>query len=317
MADVPIHVVPTRNVAEGIAAMMELDGGRGGEANATAMTEAGRAIQTLQATEAVRDATVSGKKVKKGQTIVLDPDDGLLAADTDPASGGARGAGPLSDGYSVLTHLLRRRRDARRRRGARPGSRTRTAAIEEELVCTAASRTIAISSPRSDGRAADATMSGAPRRAGGGRRGAGATVCAEGPGTRPHGPRRAARRAARPVGSVGGADAPSGRAPPRHRQRSRPVVPPAAPLRRPARDAPAGRSHLGRGRHGRERARPRAGRPRRAGLSAAGSSGRSPSCATTRAPSRRRGSDAATSSAACSRARRSSFPASSSTSAGS
>ena len=34
MADVPIHVVPTRNVAEGIAAVMELEAGRGGEANA-------------------------------------------------------------------------------------------------------------------------------------------------------------------------------------------------------------------------------------------------------------------------------------------
>ena len=103
MADVPIHVVPTRNVAEGIAAMMELDGGRGGEANATAMAEAGRAIQTLQATEAVRDATVSGKKVKKGQTIVLDPDDGLLAADTDPHRAVLAALARLSDGYSVLT----------------------------------------------------------------------------------------------------------------------------------------------------------------------------------------------------------------------
>ena len=43
-----------------------------------------RAIQTLQVTDAVRDATVGGRKVRKGQTIVLDPDDGLLAADDDP-----------------------------------------------------------------------------------------------------------------------------------------------------------------------------------------------------------------------------------------
>jgi DAK2 domain fusion protein YloV len=103
MADVPVHVVPTRNVAEGIAAVMELDGARGGEANASAMTEAGRAVQTLQATEAVRDATVSGKKVKKGQTIVLDPDDGLLAADTDAHRAVLSAVGRLSDGYSVLT----------------------------------------------------------------------------------------------------------------------------------------------------------------------------------------------------------------------
>ena len=92
MADVPVHVVPTRNVAEGIAAVMELEPSRTrrGERR-LAMTEAGRAVQTLQATEAVRDATVSGRKVKKGQTIVLDPDDGLLAVRQRPAQGGPGG----------------------------------------------------------------------------------------------------------------------------------------------------------------------------------------------------------------------------------
>ena len=34
-------------------------------------------------TEAVRDATIGGRKVKRGQTIALDPDDGLLAAGND------------------------------------------------------------------------------------------------------------------------------------------------------------------------------------------------------------------------------------------
>ena len=34
-------------------------------------------------TEAVRDATIGGRKVKRGQTIALDPDDGLVAAGSD------------------------------------------------------------------------------------------------------------------------------------------------------------------------------------------------------------------------------------------
>ena len=34
-------------------------------------------------TEAVRDAKIGGRKVKKGQTIALDPDDGLVAVDGD------------------------------------------------------------------------------------------------------------------------------------------------------------------------------------------------------------------------------------------
>ena len=84
MTERPIHVVPTRNCAEGVAALFELDPSQSADANAEAMTAAGRAIQTMQVTEAVRDATVSGRKVKKGQTIVLDPDDGLLAVDGDP-----------------------------------------------------------------------------------------------------------------------------------------------------------------------------------------------------------------------------------------
>jgi DAK2 domain fusion protein YloV len=98
-----IRVVPTRNCAEGVAALFELDPSQGAEANAATMTEAGRAIQTMQVTEAIRDATVSGRKVKKGQTIVLDPDDGLLAVDNDPQKAVLSGLGRLEQGYGLLT----------------------------------------------------------------------------------------------------------------------------------------------------------------------------------------------------------------------
>lgn len=103
MADVPVHVVPTRNCAEGIAALLELDPQRSAEENAGSMTEASRAVQTMQVTEAVRDATVSGRKVKKGQTIVLDPDDGLLAADGDTQRAVLTALGRLEPGYGLLT----------------------------------------------------------------------------------------------------------------------------------------------------------------------------------------------------------------------
>ena len=98
-----IRVVPTRNCAEGVAALFELDPSQGAEANAITMTEAGRAIQTMQVTEAIRDATVSGRKVKKGQTIVLDPDDGLLAVDNDPQKAVLAGLAKLDPGYGLLT----------------------------------------------------------------------------------------------------------------------------------------------------------------------------------------------------------------------
>jgi DAK2 domain fusion protein YloV len=103
MADRPIHVVPTRNVAEGFASLLGLDPSDGVEENVRAMTEASREAQTMQVTEAVRDATVTGRRVKKGQTIALDPDDGLLAVDQDPHKAVLAALGRLEPGFGVIT----------------------------------------------------------------------------------------------------------------------------------------------------------------------------------------------------------------------
>jgi hypothetical protein len=103
MTDRPVHVVPTRNCAEGVAALFELDPAQDAATNAATMTKAGRAIQTMQVTEAVRDATVSGRKVRQGQTIVLDPDDGLLAVDGDTQRAVLTGLGRLDPGYGLVT----------------------------------------------------------------------------------------------------------------------------------------------------------------------------------------------------------------------
>jgi hypothetical protein len=103
MTSRPVHVVPTRNVAEGIAALFELDPSASADHNATTMTEAGRGLQTMQVTEAVRDATVSGHKVRKGQTIVLDPDDGLLSVDNDAEKAVLAAFGRLEPGFGVVT----------------------------------------------------------------------------------------------------------------------------------------------------------------------------------------------------------------------
>jgi DAK2 domain fusion protein YloV len=103
MTSRPVHVVPTRNVAEGIAALFELDPSLPAEQNAATMTDAGRGLQTMQVTEAVRDATVSGHKVRKGQTIVLDPDDGLLAVDNDAEKAVLAAFARLAPGFGVVT----------------------------------------------------------------------------------------------------------------------------------------------------------------------------------------------------------------------
>jgi DAK2 domain fusion protein YloV len=98
-----VRVVPTRNAAEGFAALLALDPARDATANAEVMTLAGRAVQTLQVTEAVRDAVIGGRKVRKGQTIVLDPDDGLLAAGSDRMKAILAALKALDPGFELLT----------------------------------------------------------------------------------------------------------------------------------------------------------------------------------------------------------------------
>jgi DAK2 domain fusion protein YloV len=101
--DKRIVVIPTRNPAEGLAAMLALDPTKDAAANAEPMTVAAREIQTIQVTEAVRDATIGERKVNKGQTIVLDPDDGLVAASTDPERAVLDAIARLRPGFELLT----------------------------------------------------------------------------------------------------------------------------------------------------------------------------------------------------------------------
>ena len=103
MTDRPVSVVATRNAAEGFAALLAMDPTLNAADNATAMTTAGRAIQTLSVTTAVRHATIGGVKVREGQTIVLDPDDGLVAVDDDVTRAVLTAIGSLAPGYELIT----------------------------------------------------------------------------------------------------------------------------------------------------------------------------------------------------------------------
>jgi DAK2 domain fusion protein YloV len=103
MTDRPITVIPTRNAAEGFAALLSLDPQVDGAGNEGPMTEAARAIQSLVVTEAVRDATIGGRKVKRGQTIALDPDDGLVAVDGKRDKCVLAAVAALRPGFELLT----------------------------------------------------------------------------------------------------------------------------------------------------------------------------------------------------------------------
>jgi uncharacterized protein len=101
--DKRLVVVPTRNAAEGIAALLALDPTLDAAANAGPMTEASRGIQSVQVTEAVRNATIGGKKVKQGQTIALDPDDGVVAVDGNRDKAVLKAVASFTPGYELIT----------------------------------------------------------------------------------------------------------------------------------------------------------------------------------------------------------------------
>jgi DAK2 domain fusion protein YloV len=103
MSERPVGVVPTRNAAEGFAALLALDPNLDAAANVQPMTEAARGVQTVVVTEAVRDATIGGRKVKRGQTIALDPDDGLVAVSGDKDKAVVAAIEALQPGFELLT----------------------------------------------------------------------------------------------------------------------------------------------------------------------------------------------------------------------
>jgi dihydroxyacetone kinase-like predicted kinase len=103
LAKRPVHVIPTRNAAEGFAALLALDPGESAADNVADMTDRGRDLATLQVTTAVRDAKVGGRTVRKGQTIVLDPDDGLVASHNDRERAIMAALATLPAGVELMT----------------------------------------------------------------------------------------------------------------------------------------------------------------------------------------------------------------------
>ncbi|MEI6155814.1 MAG: DAK2 domain-containing protein [bacterium] len=74
-----VVVIPTRNAAEGIAALLSWDPSLSLEELVPRMEAARTAARTFRVVEAVRDAVVRGVPVKAGQIMALDPVDGIIA----------------------------------------------------------------------------------------------------------------------------------------------------------------------------------------------------------------------------------------------
>ncbi len=100
---IKVEVVPTRNAAEGIAAMLALDPESELKKAAREMTAAAQQIQTMQVTAAVRDARMGRRRVRKGEYIALGPSDGLLASDRDRTASVLSAVGRFRPGFELMT----------------------------------------------------------------------------------------------------------------------------------------------------------------------------------------------------------------------
>ena len=76
--DVSVKVVPSRNLPQGISAMLALDPGSDVDNNCQRMDEAMSAVHSLEVTRAVRDSSADGREIKMGDVIAVY--DGRIAA---------------------------------------------------------------------------------------------------------------------------------------------------------------------------------------------------------------------------------------------
>src|SRR5437870_2604290 len=70
-SSIAVQVVPTRNVAQGMAALVAFDPAKGAADNTKAMGEVADRAHGIEVTRAVRDATIDGERVRKGEAMDL------------------------------------------------------------------------------------------------------------------------------------------------------------------------------------------------------------------------------------------------------
>jgi fatty acid kinase len=71
LSDVEVRIVPTRSVAQGMAALVAFDPERAPADIARAMTEVADRAHGIEVTRAIRDATVDGERVRQGEAMAL------------------------------------------------------------------------------------------------------------------------------------------------------------------------------------------------------------------------------------------------------
>jgi dihydroxyacetone kinase-like predicted kinase len=81
--NVTVKVIPTRNAAEGIAAVLAFDPEASVDENVTRLEAESSAVRSFSVFTAAKDAVVDGQSIKDGEIIALDAERGLLATGVD------------------------------------------------------------------------------------------------------------------------------------------------------------------------------------------------------------------------------------------
>jgi DAK2 domain fusion protein YloV len=80
---IDVRVAPSRNVPQGISAMLAIDPGGDGTVNARRMTEAMPRVSAVEVTRAVRNSTANGLSIATGDVIALVDDEIVQAGDDE------------------------------------------------------------------------------------------------------------------------------------------------------------------------------------------------------------------------------------------
>jgi len=82
---VDVRVAASRNVPQGISAMLAIDPGSDGAVNARRMTEAMPRVSAVEVTHAVRDSTANGLHIAAGDVIAIVDDEIVQVGDDEAA----------------------------------------------------------------------------------------------------------------------------------------------------------------------------------------------------------------------------------------